>query len=86
MQTMLIESSNQNKLSDFLNKILLLDQKPLSDKAMGKILLDILSNIFGYDETALWIKRPNESYYSLAAYRVNDSLMKRILRKMNWFL
>ncbi|WFR55487.1 helix-turn-helix transcriptional regulator [Anaerocolumna sp. AGMB13025] len=77
MQTILIESLHQNKLRDFLNKILLMDQKTLSDKAMGKNLLDILAGIFGYDATALWIKRPDESNYSLVAYRVDDTIIEK---------
>jgi DNA-binding CsgD family transcriptional regulator len=54
-----------------------MDQKPVSDKVMGKSLLDILASIFGYNATALWIRRPDESSYSLIAYRVDDSFIEK---------
>ncbi len=76
MHTPPINSLHQNKLSNFLNRILLLDQKTLTYKELGELLLKMLAELCGYHDSALWIKKPYENGYFLVACLIKEEIIE----------
>lgn len=68
---------HHHKLSAFFHEVMLLEQGSLSERAMGEALLGLLSNIFGYNESGIWMRRPGEHAFWLAAHLVNDVMIEK---------
>lgn len=71
---------DHQKLLSFFHEIMLLEQGNLSDRELGHTLLIILSTIFHYDTSTMWLKVPGKNNYTPVAYHAEVALVEGYIK------